>query len=107
MLETFLAGKEYITDSGNSKNVLSGFMTNYKEAIIDSLNYLFGLDGYILKPEDVIDKNLEDVLSKFGHNLLMGSIPIEKAVIKDAQLQNTIKQDLFKENKLTNTCDEA
>lgn len=107
LLETFLAGKEYITDDGETKRVTSGFMINYMEGIMSAFNYLFDLNDYIIKPKDVIDSKLDDVLMKFGHNLLDGNIEIGKTVIQDSQLQNTIKQDLYKDNKLTNSCDET
>lgn len=107
LLQDFLAGKEYLDDYGNSRKVNSGFMTNYKEDIIKSLNYLFDLQGWIIKAEDVVNKSMEDVLSAFGHNLLNGSIEISKAVIENAQVHNTIKQQLYNEQKITNSCDET
>lgn len=107
LLETFLANKEYITDTGESKKVTSGFMVNYTEGIVSVFNYLFDLQGYILKPEDIVGHKLDDVLSAFGHNLLDGNIPIGKAIIQDSQIQNTIKRQLYEDNKLTNSCDET
>lgn len=107
LLQDFLAGKEYLDDYGNSRKVSSGFMTNYKEDIIKSLNYLFDLQGRIIRAEDVVNKSMEDVLSAFGYNLLNSSVEISKAIIENAQMHNTIKQQLYNEQKITNSCDET
>jgi hypothetical protein len=50
---------------------------------------------------------MEDVLSAFGHNLLNSSVEISKAIIENAQVHNTIKQQLYNEQKIKNSCDEA
>jgi len=107
LLQDFLAGKEYLDDYGNSRKVSSGFMTNYKEDIIKSLNYLFDLQGRIVRAEDIVNKSMEDVLSAFGYNLLNSSVEISKAIIENAQIHNTIKQQLYNEQKITNSCDET
>jgi hypothetical protein len=45
LLESFFANKEYLDDYNGLRKVSTGFMTNYKDDIIKSLNYLFDLQG--------------------------------------------------------------
>ena len=110
ILESYLDNKQYLpsdySDDEDTNNVLYALNLNNKEAVLQALSYLFGLDEGIKNLQDIIDKPLEELLDRFGHNLLNSSVPITKAVILDSQKQNTVKQELFKDNKLNMKCDE-
>lgn len=110
ILEMYLDNKEYIpsnaTDSEDRSNVLYATTTNNKEAVLQAMSYLLGLDNGIVKLEDIISKPITEILDRFGFNLLNSSVPISKTVVINSQKQNTIKQELFKDNKLNMKCDE-
>ena len=109
-LEMYLDNKEYLPsdaiDETDTSAVLYSVSTNNKDAILQAISYLLGLDSGIRKIEDIIDKPITEILDKFGFNLLNSSVPISKTIIIDSQKQNTVKQELFKENKLNMKCDE-
>ena len=107
LLENYLANKVYssLEESDNQNFVFSGFMLNNKEAILTAVSNLLGLHEPISKLKDIIGQPIETILDKFGYNLLNSNIQISKTSILDSQKQNTIKQELYNNNKLTMKCD--
>ena len=109
-VEEILDNKEYLpSDYSNDQDTnatLYGLNLNNKDGILQALTYLFGLPEPITKLEDIVDKPIDEIINRFGYNMLNSSVPISKTSILNSQKQNTVKQELFENNKLNMKCDE-
>ena len=111
LLEMYLSNKQYLPfnaeNNSDTKRVTEGFASNIESGVIEMVSDLLKLGKDTkLKKEDIISADLNTLFDKFGYNVLHTSIPVDKAVIMDKQKQDTIKRQLWNDEKLTNSCDE-
>ena len=110
LLQTYLEGKEYLpvdaTDETDTAFTLSGFFNENPDTFINTISFLLGLNkGYVKSAKDIIGQDLDTIMTKFGYMMLHNEIQIDKTTVIDSQKQSTVKQNLYKDNKLTMKCE--